>query len=173
MTENQVPDLITPLRVPDLYVALGAAWRDEFNTVPARRSLLIVLAQWAEETGRGAACHNWNLGNVRHVDGDGCDWFELRVWENVHGTKVWGIGRFRAFGSLDEGARAHLRFLREHYASAWLAVLTGSPADFVHMCKMHGYFTGDEGDYTRAVVSLVAEFDRALPPDATTTTPTA
>lgn len=42
----------------------------------------VLWAQFAGETGDGRYCWNHNLGNVKHVRGDGCDYVSLAgVWE--------------------------------------------------------------------------------------------
>lgn len=42
----------------------------------------VLWAHFAGETGSGQYCWNWNLGNVKHVKGDGSDYISLRgVWE--------------------------------------------------------------------------------------------
>lgn len=42
----------------------------------------VLWSHFAGETGSGQYCWNWNLGNVKHVAGDGYDYVSLRgVWE--------------------------------------------------------------------------------------------
>lgn len=50
----------------------------------SREAIGVLWAQFACETGRGRNCWNWNLGNVKHVKGDGFDYVSLKgVWEGV------------------------------------------------------------------------------------------
>lgn len=139
--------------------ALLDAWPDATQAQAG-----VLWAQYALETGRGAACWNNNLGNVKHVSGDGHDYVMLpSTWEIENGRRVvyqppdpqtW----FRAYDSLGAGMVEHLAFLRRHYASAWAAVDAGDPALFASLLRAHGYYTGSEDDYRRALVALHAEF---------------
>ncbi len=61
----------------------------------------VLWAHFAGETGDGKYCWNWNLGNVKHVQGDGFDYVALAgVWE---GFKV---GDEDDDGDVDEVDRA-------------------------------------------------------------------
>ncbi|MCL2779618.1 MAG: hypothetical protein FWD73_16630 [Polyangiaceae bacterium] len=176
MTEQLVPTVRTTFSTEDFARALIAAWRaiyvmleqaDDACVTPSKASCGVVWAQYALETGRGKSCWCNNIGNVKHVAGDGHDYCMLTgVWEIIGGKKVvfnppdpqtW----FRAYPSLADGMREHLEFLRKRYAAAWAEVERGDARAFVHALKTRGYFTGDEGVYTKNVVSLQAEFGRS------------
>lgn len=168
MTENLLPDRLTPIATSDLYRALAGAWLDLVGSAPSRASLLVLLAQWAEETGRGKYCHAYNLGNIKHVSGDGHDYVQFRCNEIIGGKEVWidppnpGCS-FRAYATLEDGARDYLALLRHRFAVAWPAVLAGDPAAFAHELKVSGYYTADEAIYTRALSALYAELAKAIP----------
>lgn len=50
----------------------------------SKEATAVLWAHFAAETGRGQFCWNWNLGNVKHVKGDGHDYVSLKgVWEGV------------------------------------------------------------------------------------------
>jgi hypothetical protein len=174
VTAQLVPTVRTLVTVPGVYAALRGAWLAQMGAYPARGSLLCLLAQWALETGRGAAMYCYNLGNVRHVPGDVRDWCLLpRVSEIVGGKEVFydhatspSMCEFRAFSSLDEGAADYLATVRTDFASTWGALMTGDPRTWVKALAAARYFTASEPRYEDAVASLVAEFDRAIPPDA-------
>ena len=60
--------------------------------------------------------------------------------------------RFRAFGTLREGAADHIRLLRtDHYREAWAAVATGDPVAYAAALARAGYFTADTGQYARTL----------------------
>lgn len=65
--------------------------------------------------------------------------------------------RFRAFHTIDEGALDYMGMLNRRFARAWPAVLAGDPAAFSHALKMQGYYTADEGQYTRGVIAIFKE----------------
>lgn len=123
----------------------------------------VLWAQFAIETGSGSSCWNWNLGNIKHVKGDGFDWMSLRgVWEIINGQRVefppdnpasW----FRAYPDLDTAMEQHFVFLKKHFASSWSAIEAGSPEEFAHQLHVHGYYTAPEKDY---VAGMKAHFSK-------------
>lgn len=170
MSEQQRPDVLTKVTVPEMFAALRSAWRDAFREGPKRESLLVLLSQWALETGRGKSMHCFNLGNVKHVPGDGRDFTYFRCNEILNGKEVWfdppnPASCFRAYASLDEGAADYLALLHRRFASAWPAVVAGAPGDFARALYDARYYTADPRLYTRTLVSLFDEFSRTIPPD--------
>ncbi|MCL2724770.1 MAG: hypothetical protein FWD69_10075 [Polyangiaceae bacterium] len=168
MTEQLVPTVRTKFSTEDFARALVAAWRDLYDgAAPSKASCGVIWAQYALETGRGKFCWNNNIGNVKHVEGDGRDYCMLQsVPEIVNGKRVtfnppdpqtW----FRAYASLADGMREHLEFLRRRYAAAWSEVEKGDARAFAYALKARGYYTGDEETYARSLVSLQAEFARS------------
>ncbi|MET0795215.1 MAG: peptidoglycan-binding protein [Polyangiaceae bacterium] len=164
----RLEDQLTPVSPGQVFVALQVAWRNQFGTEPHRSSLLVLLAQWALETGRGRSMHCFNLGNVKS-NGTSGDWCFFRCDEIIGGKVKWfepddpGC-RFRAFVDLNAGAADYLRTLNQRFQRAWPAVLAGDPAAFAHLLKLQLYYTADEAQYTRTLVSLFAEFTRTLQP---------
>jgi hypothetical protein len=160
MSEELLPNVLTPIDPEDLADALVHAWRNLLGTTPARESILLLLAQSAHETGRWKSAHCFNIGNVKGRAGDGRDYTQFRCWELVNGVKMWfdpphPATRFRAFRSLAEGTVDYLGVLRGRYASAWPAIEAGDPLAFVHLLKVKGYFTDTEENYAKGVVSFV------------------
>jgi len=141
--------------------AVRTAWPEA-----TREAIGTLWAQYAFETGRGKACWNNNIGNVKHVQGDGHDFTMLPgTWEMIAGKRVtfepphpqtW----FRSYPTLAEGMAEHIAFLRRRYGAAWRFVESGDPASFALALKAGGYFTGDAGIYSRSLVSLLAEWLR-------------
>ena len=169
MNPRELPDKLTKCTAADLVWALWRAWIQLFGAPPKPKSIWVLAAQWALETGWGKSCHCWNLGNRKHVDGDGRCFTFYRCNEIIGGKVVWFDPPspgccFCAFQSLDEGALDYLAFLARRYAVAWQSVLDGDPAGFVHAIKLRGYFTAAEGPYRDAVVSIWGSFSR-LPID--------
>lgn len=163
----RLQDQLTPITPPQLYGSLARAWLKAFNETPHRTSLLVLLAQWALETGRGRSMHCYNLGNVKSNQKSG-DWCFFRCNEIINGKEVWfdpdhPAACFRAFATLDDGALDYLNTLHDRFKPAWPAVVAGDPQSFVHLLKINRYFTADEAQYTRSVVSLFSEFSRTMP----------
>ena len=145
--------LVTPT---EMLASLQAAW-PEAN----RASLCVLLAQWALETGRGKSMICYNCAGIKQ--GSYPDYTEYDTFEIIGGKRVNMRDKFRAYATLDEGVADYLMFLRARFASAWPAVVAGSPEQFVQALKIHGYFTADVGEYTRAVRGLFNEFFGLVP----------
>jgi hypothetical protein len=124
-------------------------------------ALSVLWAQWALETGRGRSCWNNNLGNIKHVPGDGRDWMWLDTFEFINGQRVDMPDKFRAFATLADGAFDYLQFLsRPAYALPWSFVLAGDGDGFARALKAKGYYTAPVEDYARNIRSLAAEYMR-------------
>lgn len=54
--------------------AMARAWVALTDTIPSQRSIALLIAHWAIETGWGKACHAWNLGNIKSTATDGRDY---------------------------------------------------------------------------------------------------
>lgn len=168
--ETYVPDLMTPATPAELYTALRLAWPGVIqDTLVTREALLVLLAHWAFETGWGHYCHRNNLGNAKHVPGDGHDYTAFRHNEIVGGRVVWidpPHDPFIAFDNLLEGAAYYLTSLRGQWRAAWPFVLAGDPAGFCHALKVRGYYTDDEAHYTANVIGCMRTLDAMIPRDA-------
>jgi hypothetical protein len=163
----RLEDRLTPVTPTEVLDALGAAGSQVLGSTPHRTSLLVLLSQWALETGRGHSMHCYNLGNVKSNQKSG-DWCFFRCNEIIKGKVVWFNPDeagccFRAFATLDDGALDYLKTLRERFGRVWPAVDAGDPAMFSHLLRMNRYYTADEGQYTRTLVALFNEFSRTIP----------
>jgi hypothetical protein len=161
-----------------MFAALMAGWQVEWKETPTRDSVLVVLAQTAFETGRWRhGFHNYNVGNIKHLGpNDAHDFTFFACDEDIGGEVKHYVPDdpaccFRAYPSLAAGVVDLLVFLRAKYASAWSALLTGSPFAFVMALKRGGYFTGPVETYATSVMSLFREFSLSvgLPFDLHTT----
>jgi hypothetical protein len=170
MSETCVPDELTPCTPRALYDALWQAWAPTVGSLPSRPPLLILLAHWALETGFGHGCHNFNLGNKKHVRGDGRDFTMFRCTEVIGGKVVWfdppdPTTWFVAFPTLAAGAADYLAGLMRHFGAAWLDVVAGDAAKFCHDLRVAHYYTADEASYTAGVLRCLHQIDAALPAD--------
>jgi hypothetical protein len=64
----------TPITKQDLLLALWQAWYQIFGDEAKHESICVMGGQWALETGWGKSMWDFNLGNVKSVDGDGHDY---------------------------------------------------------------------------------------------------
>lgn len=166
-TGNLRPTTRTKFSVQDYARAVRAA-APELSKAAAG----VLWAQYALETGRGSACWNCNIGNVKATPAQvaaGTPYFMLpNTWEIIAGKKIvfqppdpqtW----FRHFDTLAEAMAHHVVFLRERrYAPAWPAVLAGDPERFAHELKRLGYYTGSADIYARSLRVLHSEWMGAI-----------
>lgn len=157
----------TTFTLADYTRAVLVAWSREHGSYPSEGTCAVLWSQYALETGRGAACWCNNIGNVKHVQGDGHDYCELpNTWEIENGKRVvyqppspqtW----FRAYASLEEAMDHHLSFLAKRYGNAWPAIEAGDPVAFATALKARGYYTAPLADYARGLSSMVLEYKRS------------
>lgn len=176
MVESLVADKLTVVGPVSLYTALQRAWLDTQPDPCSRASLLLLVGHFAFETGWGHACHNFNLGNIKHVKGDGHDYCGFAHDEVVAGKTVWVDENlppgaqpkdpFIAYATLDDGVHDYFRRLRAEFRTAWPYVLTADASGFAHALKVRGYYTGPEGAYARGVASCMMAAGNIIPDDA-------
>lgn len=83
MAEQQVPVVRTVVTLRDYIRAIIAAWHTVDSGPCTKGACAVLWAQHFIETG-GGACWNFNVGNSKHVAGDGFDYMCLNgVWEGV------------------------------------------------------------------------------------------
>ena len=171
MAELCLPDLLTPVTPGAVYASLQKTWPQLMaGEQPERSSLLVLLAHWSLETGFGHYCHRFNLGNKKHIEGDGHDFVMFRCNEVIGGRTVWfdppnPATWFVAFADLDSGTADYLVGLRGRFRSAWPSVLSGDPAGFCHALKLARYYTADEAIYTAGVLRCYHQLDVNIPVD--------
>jgi hypothetical protein len=165
MSDQLVPTARTPMTPAAVYAALASAWTALLGTQPTRAELLVLLSQWAHETGGGAASDNWNLAGIQHVQGDGHDYAEYTSFEIINGQRVTKVERFRAYATLDESAADYLRTLRKDFGFAWPAVEAGDVDDFGHRLKIRAYYTDTEAVYVAGLERWRASLDASIPAD--------
>lgn len=160
-----VKDEVKKISEGEATYALREAWFRVYGQYPTTNSLALLWAQWALETGRGKAIHNYNFGNLKRGKDDPTDWTMFRCSEILNGREVFfdpphPQTHFRAYPTAIDGALDYIKFLskKTRYAKAWEAVKKGDPAEFSHELKVAGYYTANEARYTAIVVKLTEEF---------------
>lgn len=189
-TPRELPAVRTPATPGQVLASIGSAWTRRFGPYADATPLLLLLAQWALETGRGRDCVCWNLGNAKGVPGDGRSWTFFATTEVLPAdmaadvvaksrlaSLVWTADgksevkyvppdpatRFRAFGSLDEAAADWLEEEHGSFRGAWAALLTGDPAAFAAALSAEHYMTASAADYAAGLASLLEEFSNLSP----------
>ena len=160
----RVPSLVAATRTPmspqDFWPNLDARFALKAGQDPTRGQLLILAAQWCLETANGQSMVQWNVGNVKHVDGDGLDWTSFTTTEYIDGQAHVMTQLFKAYPSCEAGIDAYLgMFLGGRYSNAWPFVLDADPTGFVHALHVRGYFTAPEAGYLAGVEARLAQLE--------------
>jgi hypothetical protein len=66
--------VVTRVATVDLFDALRVAWATVLGESAPRAALVLLTSQWALETGWGAHCYCFNLGNAKARPGGPTDW---------------------------------------------------------------------------------------------------
>lgn len=154
MSEQNVPIVRTPIDMRTYARAVARAWNASAGAYPTKAQAGVLWAHYGIETSAGPSCWNWNIGNVKHVSGDGHDFIMLpNTWEMEAGKRVvyqppnpqtW----FRSFSSLDDAMSEHFALLHgKRYAAAWEGVELGDCGVFARLLRKAGYFTADATAY--------------------------
>jgi hypothetical protein len=151
------PSLVAPTRTRLDGVAaadaLRTAWTNVTGEPPSQKTLSILTAQWAHETGNGGSMYNYNFGGIKGMGPSGLS-VSQRTREGFGATERTITDRFRAYRSAEEGATDYVKLLTQRFPEATASAQNGDAAGFVSGLKQRGYFTGDASDYTRSVASL-------------------
>lgn len=179
--KQYVPKFTRKLSEAEATHALREAWKIVYGDYPQDKSLALLWAQSALETGRWKIIRNNNFGNIkkRHanpkykIKDDGHDFTMFRCNELLWDRKLkktvvkWFDPphiqtHFRAYPTPIEGAEDYIRLLskKKNYAKVWKQVLAGDPVAYSHELKVAKYYTASEKKYTKGVVSLTSEFMR-------------
>ena len=182
---------VTPVDRTDVFVALWRAWLQLFDGVPSRKSICLLVAHWAFETGWGKSMWCFNFGNAKAKADGPYDYTYFPCGEDlsvatanrlvaampdkakivrVDGDKIevkfWPDHPaccFRAFETIEEGAIDYLGLLRSRFSKAWPMLMHGDPVGFVHALKAQGYFTAAEGPYSAAMTSIFDGLLKTMP----------
>jgi hypothetical protein len=152
----------TPLTSGEAANALTRAWTEVVGDQPTGETTALLTAQWAHETGRGASMFNYNFGGIKGEGPSGLS-VAQRTREGWGATERTIVDRFRAYESADQGAVDYVKLLVKRFPEAVEAARKGDATGFVHGLKTRGYFTGDQGAYTRSVHRLASEFSGVDP----------
>jgi Mannosyl-glycoprotein endo-beta-N-acetylglucosaminidase len=156
-TGGLVPVVRTRLSAGQAQEALRAAWENVTGEAPSDKTLALITAQWAHETGNGASMYNYNFAGIKGKGPSG-----LTV--SQHTKEGWGqterriVDNFRAYRTAEEGATDYVQLLAKRFPDAVQGAKEGDPAAFVRGLKSRGYFTGNEGAYLNSVAGIAGRY---------------
>jgi hypothetical protein len=153
---GEVPRVLTGSAMPDWFnerfgLALEALLPLGVPEIPLRQIALSIVAQWAHETGRGAAEFNFNLGGWRARKSD--PYFVARDVQT--GAELF---RWTAYPDLPFAVTDQVNRLAKTFPSAW-ALLLASPGSsaWIEELGRRGYYTAKPSNYARAWAANRAE----------------
>lgn len=157
--EKYMADALTPATKDEIFAALSSCAPEL-----SRAGVLVLLSQYCLETGAGRSMHRWNLGNFKHVKGDGRAWTMFACSEVLGGKVQWFYPPhpqtwFRAYETLAEGARDYVASMRRNFSKSWPTVVAGDIRAFGHALKLQRYYTADETAYTNALAQWFDTLD--------------
>lgn len=152
-----VPAVRTQLSAPQAQEALRAAWEQVTGSAPSDKTLALVTAQWAHETGHGASMYNYNFAGIKGTGPSGLS-VAQRTREGYGASEQRIVDNFRAYRSAEEGAVDYVQLLTRRFPEAVEGARQGDPAAFVRGLKSRGYFTGHEGSYLSSVTAIASRY---------------
>lgn len=158
--ETELPALATPIRRAGLLACFDEWHAGQYPNLPSfsKPFACALIAQWCVETGAGARCFNWNIGNVRWTKGCGQHYQLLPCSEVVNGHEAHYSPpdmrcAFRAFATVAEGVEDYLVTLERDFPDAFRSAVWGDPVRFVlRLAKAH-YYTALPGAYAAGFVA--------------------
>jgi hypothetical protein len=154
---NLVPVVRTKLSAGQAQEALRTAWERVTGEAPSAKTLALITAQWAHETGNGASMYNYNFAGIKGSSPDGLS-VAQRTTEGYGDSERRIVDNFRAYRSAEDGATDYVRLLQRRFPDAVEGARQGDPQAFVRGLKARGYFTGHEGAYLNSVASIASRY---------------
>lgn len=153
----------TPISAKDARNAIARAYEVLTGQSLDATGQAILTAQWAHETGHGASMFNYNFGGIKGTGPSGLT-VSQRTTEGYGANSRRIVDQFRAYETIDEGAKDYVRLLLNRYGDAVAAAGRGDASGFVHGLKQRGYFTGDPAAYERSIQSIAQNLGASFEP---------
>lgn len=143
----------TPASMSDIRASLSRAVQAVTGRPASSRTVGVLAAQVSLETAGGSQMFNFNFGGIKGASPAGTT-ANYMTREVLGGQSVHLQQGFRAYGSLDEGARDYVSFLRSRFAQAFGSAAVGDVGGFAHALKQSGYYTAPEQEYAAGLRSV-------------------
>ena len=138
----------------DIRAALTRALESSTGRRPSGRTVDVLAAQVALETAHGNAMYNFNFGGIKGASPQG-ETANYLTREVIDGRDVRLPQGFRAYGSLDEGARDYVSVLSARFPQAYAQAVAGNVDGFAHALKASHYYTAAEDQYAAGLRAAV------------------
>ncbi len=149
---RQVDARRTPASMGDIRAALARALESSTGQPPRSGTVDVLAAQVSLETARGSSMYNFNFGGIKGASPQG-DTAHYNTREVIDGRSVTLDQGFRAYGSIDEGARDYVSVLRTRFPQAFSQALSGNIDGFASALKQSHYYTAPEQEYAAGLRS--------------------
>jgi flagellum-specific peptidoglycan hydrolase FlgJ len=146
----------TPASMGDIRAAIGRALEAATGRRPNGRTVDVLAAQVSLETAHGKSMYNFNFGGIKGASQNG-ETANYMTREVVGGHEIQLQQGFRAYGSLDEGARDYISVLSAHFPQAYAQAAAGNVDGFAHALKQSHYFTASEDQYAAGLRAAVGQ----------------
>jgi hypothetical protein len=143
---SEVAPQRTAVSMTQVRAALSHALQNATGRAPSARTLDVLSAQVSLETAHGAQMFNFNFGGIKGVSPRG-ETANTMTHEVLDGKDVHISQGFRAYRSLDEGARDYVSVLQARFPGAMTCATSGDLGGFAHALKQAHYYTASEQDY--------------------------
>ena len=145
---EEVSATLTPATAQDVKAAFYNGWTDIHGHNPSDETTAMLLSHSALETGQWKSMYNWNPGNITTIHGK---FFRLGG----------GPHQYRAYKTLDEGAKDMIMYLERKHKGAFDELRFGRPDLYARKLKASGYYEADEDDYASALSRIYSQFFKA------------
>lgn len=153
----------------DMKAAIARAYTELHGKAPSAQVLDTLTAHASLETGAGRSMYNFNFGGIKGTSPEGLT-ARYKTHEVLEGQSTVITDGFRAYRSLDEGARDYLRVMSGKFKGALHAAESGGVRAFAHELKRAGYFTAAEGEYAAGLESRLGSAAHTPVPSGALTT---
>ena len=161
MADQQVPQQTTPVSEADVVSAFINVANQLWGITLTKPQLSLIVAQNNLETDNRKAMHNYNIGNITHVPGDGFDYYlGGDKTRDAQGNWVPTHLKFRSYDTLEDGAKDYLKNLHARGGGAvWQSILQADPAAFAQSLKKTHYYEADESQYEAGIKAHMNAFN--------------
>lgn len=146
----------TRASMPEIKTAIGRAYQSLYGRPPSKPMLDTLTAQAALETGRGESMFNYNFGGIKGTSPTG-ETAHYKTREVVDGKSIHVVDGFRAYRSLEDGAKDFVALLSRRYAPALERAEVGDVTGYAEKLRASGYYTAPVSEYSAGLTRIVGE----------------
>ncbi|MBS2020687.1 MAG: glucosaminidase domain-containing protein [Deltaproteobacteria bacterium] len=144
----------TPATRSELRAAIRRAFVRSEGAEPPEKLVEVLTAHACLETASGDRMYNFNFAGIKGYSPAGMT-AVARTREVLGGKDVEIRDGFRAYATIDEGARDYVNVMKGRFAGALGPAARGDVAGFAHALKSAGYYTAAESDYAKGLAGLM------------------